>query len=824
MKLSIRVPLIIGVVMLIMVISISIISLQISSSILERTILDGIGDKNESNAELLSATISGRLDVLWEIANRSQTRTMDWEIIQPNLRPDVSRLGFEELGLVFPNGFTRYVLDPSTTNLGDRDYIIRAFARNVSISDVIISRRTGDPVVMFAAPIFQNDNSGAPVIGVLIGRKDGGEALSDMVLGLSSIMPSGYSYLVNNEGTIIAHRNAQLVTSQFNPIREAENDPSLRPLADLITTALRERNGISRYTYEGNTLIGHYTEVPGFPWLLFSIIEKSDVDSHLVQKRTIIFTIGSIFVTIGLVVAFLVGISIAKPVKRVSQTLRDISEGEGDLTKTIVLHSKDEVGDLAIYFNKTLGSIRSLVGVIKYKVNALTNTGYELSVNMDRTSKSVDEISANFENIKDLENKQEKGSTEVGRALENIKNSIENQNKLITEQSGSVSTSSSAIEEMTANIQSVTRTLIENSKHVETLAGASEDGRTAVQAVVQEIQEIARDSEGLLEINSVMNNIAEQTNLLSMNAAIEAAHAGESGKGFAVVANEIRKLAESSGQQSKTTADKLKKIKASIDNITKSSDEVLARFGAIDHGVKTVFEHETNIRHAMEEQEVGGKQILASIGRLREITVSVQKGSEDMYKASNDLVRETDEFMVISNEAIKGMNEIVSGALGEIKIAVTHVSEMSTENNKNFEDLKKETLKFKVTTGKEKQKVLVVDDDETHLAMTKTFLESDYEVITVNSCMEALKLLYQGLDPNYILLDLMMPEVDGWDAYDRIKALSNLHHVPIAIFTSSDDPKDQERAKQMGAADYIKKPSKKSELLDRIKKTLEMYK
>jgi methyl-accepting chemotaxis protein len=303
-----------------------------------------------------------------------------------------------------------------------------------------------------------------------------------------------------------------------------------------------------------------------------------------------------------------------------------------------------------------------------------------------------------------------------------------------------------------------------------------------------------------------------------MNAAIEAAHAGEAGKGFAVVADEIRKLAESSGQQSKTTASMLKKIKASIDKITRSSDEVLARFGAIDTGVKTVSEHETNIRHAMEEQEVGGRQILDSIARLKEITASVQDGSENMSRSGSDLIRETDEFIKLSNEAIKGMNDIVSGALKEIRVAVTHVTEMSTENNKNFEELKNETLKFNISTGEEKPKVLLVDDDEIHLEITKNMLQTDYDVTTVQSCEEALKLLYQGLDPNVILLDLVMPDVDGWNTYERIKGISNLHYVPIAIFTASNDPADNARAKKMGAADFIKKPCDHSELSKRVQR------
>jgi len=389
-------------------------------------------------------------------------------------------------------------------------------------------------------------------------------------------------------------------------------------------------------------------------------------------------------------------------------------------------------------------------------------------------------------------------------------------NTLIEKQSESINMSSSAVEEMTANIHSVTKTLVENAKNVTELTEASENGRTGLQIVAQEIQEIAHDSEGLLEINSVMNNIASQTNLLSMNAAIEAAHAGESGKGFAVVADEIRKLAESSGQQSKTTTAMLKKIKASIDNITKSSDEVLARFGAIDTSVKTVSEHEQNIRNAMEEQEIGGRQILDSMQQLKEVNISVKKGAGEMLESSDHLIKQTGDFINTSNTVVNGMNDIVNGAMRQIHTAVTQVDEMSTENSRNFEELKQETEKFKVASSNEKKKILVVDDDEIHLEMTKGIMENNYEVITVKSGKNALQLFFQGLVPDLVLLDLVMPEMDGWNTYGRIKEITNLHNVPIAFVTASDDPKDKQHARDMGAVDYIKKPC--NDLLERVTK------
>jgi methyl-accepting chemotaxis protein len=154
MKLSIRIPLLFGLVILLTSASIGIVTFQVSSGTLEETILDATQSENVINSTLLSSQINGQLDVLYEIANRIRTRSVDWDIVQPSLAPDVRRLGALDMALVSPDGIATYVLENTTSDLHDRSYIIRAMAGEKNV-DVLLSRQTGAVVVMFAAPVFE---------------------------------------------------------------------------------------------------------------------------------------------------------------------------------------------------------------------------------------------------------------------------------------------------------------------------------------------------------------------------------------------------------------------------------------------------------------------------------------------------------------------------------------------------------------------------------------------------------------------------------------------------------------------------------------------
>jgi methyl-accepting chemotaxis protein len=414
-------------------------------------------------------------------------------------------------------------------------------------------------------------------------------------------------------------------------------------------------------------------------------------------NRLTVFTIilAGLAILIAAGVVFIVLVFTTKPIVFVTDTLKDISEGEGDLTHTIVVNSKDEIGDLAHYFNRTLDKIRNLIIVIKQKALVLSETGTELSSNMTQTAAAVNEITANIQSIKGRVINQSASVTETNATMEQITININKLNDHVESQASSVAQSSSAIEEMLANIKSVTNTLVKNTANVKTLSQASEVGRAGLQEVALDIQEIARESEGLLEINSVMENISSQTNLLSMNAAIEAAHAGESGKGFAVVAAEIRKLAESSSTQSKTIGSVLKKIKDAIDKITASTNNVLNKFEAIDTSVRIVRDQEENIRNAMEEQGEGSKQILEAVSQLNGVTQQVKGGSQEMQEGSSEVIRESKNLERVTQEITGGMNEMATGA-EQINVAINRVNDISTKNRENISLLVREVSRFKV--------------------------------------------------------------------------------------------------------------------------------
>jgi methyl-accepting chemotaxis protein len=538
-------------------------------------------------------------------------------------------------------------------------------------------------------PIKDSGGNSIGVVGIDI-------ALDDLKNRFSSIKygRTGFGRFLSSAGINIAHPDPKQVNK---PWGESKDKKDLE-----IFQRLKNGETFSMVTYSeslGKDVQKSFSPIfigkAELPWIFSMVIPGEEILESAYQLAAFILALAGVGVVLIGVIVFFLALSITRPVVAMADILKEISEGEGDLTMSIEVKSKDEIGDMAKYFNLTFSKIRSLVAMVKRQSATLKDVGIDLSSNMTETAAAINEIAANILSIKNQTMNQSASVTETSATMEQISKGIDKLNRLIEDQSANVTESSSAIEEMMANIGSVAQTLVRNTGNIKRLAESSEAGKSVLDTIAVAIKDVAKESDGLMEISQIIQDIASQTNLLSMNAAIEAAHAGESGKGFAVVADEIRKLAESSSTQTKTIGTVLKKIRDSIAVIIKYSEEVVAKFTTIEADVRTVSEQEDGIRRAMEEQSEGSKQVLEAITILNGITQKVQASSLEMLTGSNQVLKEARSMNAITQEITGGMNEMASGA-DQVTSAVNTVNELSVENKASIDALVAEVNKFKV--------------------------------------------------------------------------------------------------------------------------------
>ena len=649
-------------------------------------------DKAHDTAEILDGRIEQRFQLLEGIAQMPALRSNETSYLEKAvLLKELADKNntFQILNIVSKAGIG-YLADGQTSDISSTAWF-KDYHGKPMMCEPFISIVNGKMIIIIAVPIYDDNNQTNDILAATIDGSWLSEQIKDIVVG-----KTGNCYIMGDTSNIVADNDIELVKNQVSIIEKAKTDKEFASCAAFLEYVWdTDESEVGYYTYQGVSYIASFATMKTTDW---SVIIRAPVNEFMGEinaLRISVLGIGTVVISTALVIVFFVALALIKPIRAIVSVLKDIAEGEGDLTVRLPVHGNDEITDLSEYFNQTISKIGSSINQVGLNSVDMENIGNELASNMTETASAVHEISANINGVKQQALTQAASVTETAATIEEIVRTIKQLNGSIENQAASVAESSASIEEMVANIASITQTLGKTDDVIKTLAAATADGKETISGANNVTQKIAEESGSLLEASSVIQHIASQTNLLAMNAAIEAAHAGEAGKGFAVVADEIRKLAEESSAQGKTITATLKTLSGEIEALSASSKIAEEKFNAIFNLAEQVKSMSDSLTEAMHEQENGSKEVLSAIKGINTVTVEVQAGSEEMLKGGESVAEEMKKLDGLTRVITDSMNEMASGAV-QISNAVQEVNDISQKNKTSIQNLAEEVGKFKV--------------------------------------------------------------------------------------------------------------------------------
>ena len=438
-----------------------------------------------------------------------------------------------------------------------------------------------------------------------------------------------------------------------------------------------------------------YQPIDGCEWTAVCLAPYSDFYSGISVLLRAMIGIS----IVALIVSFIVGMVVVKhsikPLKNVSSAIGAIASGDADLTRRLKSTANDEIGDVVRGFNKFSAHLQEIIGDVKNSKDDLVVTGDDMASVSQDTASSITEIIANIQSVHRQIEDQKSSVDQTAGAVNEIASNIESLQKMIENQSSGVAQASAAVEQMIGNISSVNSSMDKMATSFGELRTDSRSGFGKQKIVNDRVREIESQSKMLQEANVAIAAIASQTNLLAMNAAIEAAHAGEAGKGFAVVADEIRKLSETSSNQSKTIGAQLKNIKKSINDVVVASTDASSAFDSVSNKLEETDALVMQIKAAMEEQNEGSKQITETLHTMNDSTVEVRNASTEMEKGNRMILDEVRNLQNATMVMTQSMEEMKIGARKINETGAT-LNTISTKVNESIIKIGKQVDQFKV--------------------------------------------------------------------------------------------------------------------------------
>ncbi|WP_300675350.1 methyl-accepting chemotaxis protein [Desulfoluna sp.] len=477
------------------------------------------------------------------------------------------------------------------------------------VTPPLVSKTTGNPTIFMVAPITDETGSPQGIVGA-------GIQLNFVSTTIEALDLQGKSYgvVLAQDGTLIVHPDPSLV------MKQKLSEIGGGSLSGLDEYMKKSNAGIYNFTDNGENKIAFFSKVATTGWTIATIVDEKELHAKIYTLRNVLLGLG--FATLLLIgtVIFLVSNSIAKPVKQVVAGLRDIAEGEGDLTMRLQVDSKDEVGEMARWFNVFIEKLQIMITDIAANSNKVDQSSDKLIVISSQLSTGANNTTGRAKALSGA-------SEEMNENLNNIVVAIE-------QASSNTSMVASAAEEMSVTINEI-------AENTDTARSISDEAVVQSRSASEKMIELRSAAQEIGQVTETISEISEQTNLLALNATIEAARAGDAGKGFAVVAHEIKELATQ-------TAEATLGIKKQIEKIQGTTSGTAGEIDQIAHIIQSVNEIVATIKTSVDEQSTATKEIANNISFVSQGMTEVNKNVNQSSSVSRAI---TEDIVQINGEA-----------------------------------------------------------------------------------------------------------------------------------------------------------------------------